>query len=263
MKNPRNTLLTLILILVLAGCNMPEAEQVPPPGEVQTSAALTVEALLTPLQATVTVQPQETQAFLPEATDPPATSSTPAIGQTVTVTPTYSVPMLRLLENTNCRTGPGQDYPIVHTYLVWKELEVVGNYPQENYWLVKSPESPTGQCWLWGEYVEVTGSYWAVSSVTPPPTATKAPPAAPSIQEWTFSCNIGQVTVSIKWTDRAVDESGYRVIRDDQAVAELPADSQSYAETIPYASGDQFVYFIEVFNVTGPVRSSPMQFSCP
>ena len=71
------------------------------------------------------------------------------------------------------------------------------------------------------------------------------------------------MTVSIKWTDRATDESGYRVIRDDQAVAELPADSKSYAETIPYTSGDQFVYFIEVYNVTGPVRSSPMQFSCP
>lgn len=260
MKSKTLTLLTsLVLITILVACNMPQADQVPPPGEVQTSAALTVEALLTPLQATATVRPQETQAFLPEATD----TLPPTTGATGTITPTFSVPMLRVLEQTNCRTGPGQDYAIVHTYLQWKELEIVGAYPQEDYWLVKSPESPTGQCWLWGGYVEVKGSYWVVSSVTPPPTATKAPPTAPSIQEWTFSCNVGQVTVSIKWTDRATDESGYRVIRDDQAVAELPADSKSYAETIPYTSGDQFVYFIEVYNVTGPVRSSPMQFSCP
>lgn len=250
------TLASLVLITILAACNMPQADQILPPGEVQTSAALTVEALMTPPQATSTAG----QAILP---DTPASTSTPTAGPTGTVTPTYSVPMLRLLENTNCRTGPGQDYPIVNTYLVWKELEIVGAYPQENYWLVKSPESPGGQCWLWGEYTEVSGSSWAVPSVTPPPTATKAPPVAPSIQEWTFSCNVGQVTVSIKWTDRAVDESSYRIIRDGQAVAELPADSKSYAETIPYASGDQFVYFIEVFNVTGPVRSSPMQFSCP
>ena len=152
---------------------------------------------------------------------------------------------------------------MVYTYLQWKELEIVGAYPQENYWLVKSPDSPTGECWLWGEYVEVSGSYWVVSSVTPPPTATKAPPAAPSIQEWVFSCNIGQVTVNIKWTDRAVDENGYRVIRDDQVVAALPADSKSYIETIPYTPGDKFVYYIEVYNVTGPVRSTPMQFTCP
>lgn len=252
-------LISLVSITILIACNMPQAEQVPPPGEVQTSAARTVEALLSP-QATSTVMPQETQAFLP---DTPVSTLTLTAGPTGTITPTYSVPMLRVLENTNCRSGPGQDYAIVHTYLVWKELEIVGAYPQENYWLVKSPESPTGECWLWGEYVELKGSYWVVSSVTPPPTATKALPAAPSIQEWTFSCNVGQVTVSIKWTDRAADESGYRVIRDDQAVAELPADTKSYAETIPYASGDQFVYFIEVYNVTGPVRSSPMQFSCP
>ncbi|HEY5731285.1 MAG TPA: hypothetical protein VIS72_14635, partial [Anaerolineales bacterium] len=145
----------------------------------------------------------------------------------------------------------------------WKELEILGNYPQENYWLVKSDQSPNGECWLWGEYVEISGSYWVVSSVTPPPTATKAPPPAPSIQKWEFSCNVGQVTVTIQWTDRAVDESGYRVIRDDKVVAELPADSKSYAETISYASGDKFVYFIEVYNTTGPVRSTPMQFSCP
>jgi hypothetical protein len=151
----------------------------------------------------------------------------------------------------------------VYTYLAWKELEIVGNYPQENYWLVKSAESPTGTCWLWGEYVEVTGSYWVVSSVTPPPTATKAPPTAPSIKEWVFNCNVGQVTVSIQWTDRAVDEAGYRVIRNEQVVAELPADSKSYAETIPYTTGDKFVYFIEVYNVTGPVRSTSMPFSCP
>lgn len=255
----RTLLTTLVLITSLFACNMPEAEQVPPPGEVQTSAALTVEALLIPPSVTATARQGE-QPILP---DTPASTSTPTAGPTGTVTPTYSVPMLRLLENTNCRTGPGQDYPIVHTYLVWKELEIVGAYPQDNYWLVKSPESPTGQCWLWGEYVEVKGSSWTVPSVTPPPTATKAPPAAPSIQEWTFSCNVGQMTVSIKWTDRAGDEGGYRVIRNDQAVAELPADSKSYAETIPYVSGDDFVYFIEVFNVTGPVRSSPMQFSCP
>lgn len=238
---------------------MPEAEQVPPPSDVQTAAALTVEALLAPPSMTSTVE----QAILPDTSASNTPAPTTTIGPTGTITPTYSVPMLKVLEQTNCRTGPGQDYEVVYTYLAWKELEIVGAYPQLNYWLVKSAESPTGQCWLWGEFVEVSGSYWVVSSVTPPPTATKSPPAAPSIQEWTFSCNVGQVTVTIQWTDRAVDESGYRVIRNDQAVAELPADSKSYAETIPYASGDKFVYFIEVYNATGPVRSTSMPFTCP
>lgn len=256
MKNGiRTTITLLVLIASILACNLPgSGEQVPPPSDVQTAAALTVEALLT--VPTITATAQVDQETLPD-------TPTPASGPTGTITPTYSVPMLRVIEQTNCRTGPGQDYEVVYTYLAWKELEIVGTYPQENYWLVKSVESPTGTCWLWGEYVEVKGSYWVVSSVTPPPTATKAPPPAPSIQNWEFSCNFGQATVTIKWTDRAVDEIGYRIIRDGQAVAELPADSKSYAETIPYASGDQFVYFIEVFNVTGLVRSTPIQFTCP
>lgn len=254
MKKTRTLLSALTLVLALLACNFPgSGEQLPPPPDVQTSAALTVEALL------VTPSATEPQALLLET---PAPASTPTGGVTATITPTYSVPMLRLLANTNCRTGPGQEYEIVITYLIWKELEIVGAYPQLNYWLVKSPESPSGQCWLWGEYVEVKGSYWVVPSVTPPPTTTKAPPAAPSIQEWTFNCSVGQMTLSIKWTDRAADESGYRIIRNEQAVAELPADSKSYTETIPYASGDKFVYFVEVYNASGATRSTPIQFTC-
>jgi hypothetical protein len=257
MKKARTLLSALTLILSIIACNLPgSGEQVPPPGDVQTAAALTVESLLLSKPSPTALTEQ---AVLPIVS---ATVS-PTAEPTATITPTYSVPILRLLENTHCRSGPGADYQIVHTYLVWKELEIIGAYPQENFWLVKSPESPTGECWLWGEYAEVKGSYWSVPSVTPPPTATKAPPAAPSLQEWTFNCNVGQLTVSIKWTDRAADESGYRIIRNNQAAAELPPDSKSYAETIPYTSGDKFVYFVEVYNATGPVRSMPIQFTCP
>ncbi|MEP0804638.1 MAG: hypothetical protein HRF47_04080 [Chloroflexota bacterium] len=258
MKKIRTLLSALTLVLALLACNFPgSGEQIPPPpADVQTSAAQTVEALLVAPSAT------EPKAALPD-TPAPTSTPTPADESTATITPTYSVPMLRLLENTNCRSGPGQDYEVLYTYLVWKELEIIGAYPQLNYWLVKSPESPTGQCWLWGQYAEVKGSYWVVPSVTPPPTATKAPPAAPSIQEWTFNCNAGQMTVTIKWTDRAADESGYRIIRNEGTAAELPADSKFYAETIPYTSGDKFVYFVEVYNATGPVRSAPIQFTCP
>lgn len=259
MKKPQALLSALTLALSLLACNFPgSGEQIPPPADVQTSAARTVEALLL---STPSPPASTEQAILP----PPSETATlpPTLGPTATITPTYSVPILRLLENTNCRNGPGTDYQIVHTYLVWKELEIIGAYPQQNYWLVKSPESPTGECWLWGGSVEIKGSYWSVPSVTPPPTVTAAPPAAPALQEWTFNCNIGQVTVSIRWTDRAVDESGYRILRNDQTAAELPADSKSYTETISYASGDKFVYFVEVFNPSGFARSTPIQFTCP
>ena len=251
------TLAFLVLVASIIACNLPEADPVPPPSDVQTAAALTVEALINPL-ASATIQVKE-QATLTETPDTP----TPTLGPTGTITPTYSVPMLKVLEQTNCRTGPGQEYEVVYTYLAWKELEIVGAYPQENYWLVKSANSPTGTCWLWGEYVEVSGSYWVVSSVTPPPTATIPPPKAPVI-EWDYFCNsvTGEVYVNLKWKDVATNETGYRVVRNGQMTAELPADSKAYAESINLVPGEKIIYEIEVYNATGSTRSTPISFTC-
>jgi len=253
MKNsPRIIFAFIILLLSVLACNVPAPEQVLPPSDVQTSAALTIQAILTP---TITSTPQQ---VIP--TDTPTATSAP----TGTITPTYSIPILTIREQTNCRTGPGQDYEVIFTYLPKKKLEILGRYDPGNFWLVKSSESPTGQCWLWGEYVDVAGSYWVVSSVTPPPTSTKAPPAAPSIQKWDFFCSTasGEMEMTILWTDRASDETGYRVIRNEQAVAELPPNSEKYTETILLGAGESVTYYIEVYNAAGSVRSSPIKLTC-
>jgi len=243
--------LLFTIIFLLTSCNLPSLEQVPPPSDVQTAAALTLQAILTP-SVTPTIQ----ATLLPD-------SPTPTIGPTGTITPTYSIPMLKVLEQTNCRTGPGQGYEVVYTYLQWKELEILGAYPQENYWLVKSEDSPNGSCWLWGEYVEVSGSYWAVPSITPPPTATIPPPQAPVV-EWEYFCSYAdnQIEVSLTWKDAANNETGYRVVRNGQAVSELPADSTTFSEIIPLVAGETTIYQIEVYNITGPQRSAPIQFTC-
>ncbi|HKI54429.1 MAG TPA: SH3 domain-containing protein, partial [Anaerolineales bacterium] len=245
MFNKRLLLSIFIIIFGLTACNLPSAEQVPPPGDVQTAAALTVEALIYPL-ASATIQ-------APTQPDTP----TPTFAPTGTITPTYSVPILTVREQTNCRTGPGQDYEIVFTYLANKKLEIIGRYDPGNFWLVKSSESKTGECWLWGEYVDVTGSYWAVASVTPPPTATIPPPQAPVI-EWEYFCSYAsnEINVTLKWKDVAVNETGYRIIRNGQAVTEIPANSTTFIETIKLVAGETTIYQVEAFNVTGPNRSA-------
>src|SRR4030095_8728434 len=165
-------------------------------------------------------------------TDSPLTTLTvsPAGSSTVTITPTYSVPMLTVQESTNCRAGPGEDYEVIFTYLSGKKLEIVGRYDPGNFWLVKSNESPTGTCWLWGDFVDVAASYWAVSSVTPPPTATSAPPRQPGIVEWNFSCGGGALTFTVTWVDNASNETGYRIFRNGEPLVELPADSTTYTD---------------------------------
>ena len=181
--NHRSMIAAVSLIFAILACNSPLANPTPEESapEIQTAAAQTLQVILTPSISASTQQS-------PVANTPLATAT--KVGA-FTQTPTYSVPMLTVREQTNCRAGPGQDYEILFTYLAGKELEIVGRYDPDNYWLVKAVESPTGTCWLWGEFVEVTGSYGAVPSVTPPATVTSAPPQAPSIVEWKFSCTGG------------------------------------------------------------------------
>ncbi len=248
---------TLILFAAILACNLPAAEQVPAPGDVQTAAARTVQAVIAAPSSTGTGLP-----FMAATT--PSLTSTPIQTTTVTVTATYSTPMLTVRESTNCRTGPGEAYQVVFTYLSGKKLQIVGRYDPGNYWLVKSNESPTGACWLWGEYVDVTGSYWAVSSVTPPPTTTSAPPRAPSLQKWDYSCSGGNITTTILWKDMSTGETGYRVFRNGEQITELPAGSTAYTDTFDIsANPTQAVkYYVQVYGPSGAANSSVISLSC-
>jgi hypothetical protein len=249
---------TLILLAAILACNLP-VEQVPPPGEVQTAAALTVQAVIASPSVGKTASPT------PAAGTPSAmVTSSPSQTTTVTVTPTYSVPMATVRESTNCRTGPGEAYQVVFTYTTGKKLEIVGRYDPGNFWLVKSNESPSGTCWLWGEYVDVAGSYWAVSSVTPPPTSTIAPPRAPSIDKWEFFCSNGTLTFTVNWKDTATGETGYRVFRNTKQIVELPANSTTYTDTFD-VSGDltqSVEYYVQVYSPVGSANTSVMKMKC-
>jgi hypothetical protein len=170
--------------------------------------------------------------------------------------------MLTVQEPTNCRTGPGEEYEVVLTYLAGKELEIVGRYDTGNFWLVKSPESPGGTCWLWGEFVELTGSYWVVSSVTPPSTATNPPPQQVILQNWEFFCTGDILTITILWFDRSDDETGYRVFRNGEAIAELPANTTTYTDSTELLAGQWAEYYIQVNNAVGSANSSIMRMTC-
>jgi len=148
-------------------------------------------------------------------------------------------------------------------YLKGVQLEIVGNYPQENYWLVKSTYSPPGTCWLWGEYADVKGSYWVVPSVTPPPTVTPSLPTAPVVK-WEFNCDyvVGDMDVTFTWTDSATNETGYRVIRDGQPIIELPPNTTAYKDLYTFTTGEKVNYQIEVYNITGSSRSAVISVTC-
>lgn len=253
MRAKTHLLASMSLVLSILACNLPGAV---PPLSVDEQAGTAIAATLLATDQNGSDVPR---TATPSRTARPSATATAA---TLTITPTFSTPQLTVLESTNCREGPGQDYQVVFTYLPNRKLTILGRYDPTNYWLVKSDESGTGQCWLWGEYVEVTGSYWVVPSVTPPPTATLAPPQPPSIQRWEYSCSAGQMTITIEWTDKAATETGFRVLRDGESVAELPANSTSFSETIAMESGESAEYYLQVYGPGGTTNVSVGKLTC-
>jgi hypothetical protein len=236
----------VVLIFAIFTYNFSPVEGAELHSGAQTAAASTLWAMITP-QSTVTALPTLTAA-------PPSSTSTSQPMNTSV--PTYSVPMLILREATNCRTGPGLAYEIIVTYPIGQTLDIVGRLESEDFWLVKSSESSNGTCWLWGEFADMDGSYWtaaAATFVTPPPTPTTAPPLiAPSSPIYEYDCDYFNNTFSVlmTWEDRAGSEEGYRIFREGVLVAELPAGSTSYAETIIMPPNRNAEYSVQVYNAT-------------
>jgi len=243
----------IFFCVLLTACNVPltgSEDEIDINDQAATLVAMTLSAMPTP---TFTNTPQSTPTL--------AITRTP----TPTITPTYSTPMLTINESTNCRTGPGQSYDLLFTFNPGATAEITGYFPDTNYWSV-NVQGRDEPCWVWGEYATVSGSEWAVPTVVAPPTTTASPPTAPSISSWDYQCGYGSsgpnVSVDLKWTDRAEGESGYRIYRNGELAAELPPNSSTYSEVIDVTEGENFTYLIEVVNSAGTTKSSPINFSC-
>jgi len=82
--------------------------------------------------------------------------------------------------------------------------------------------------------------------------------------KWQFNCDYaaGQMEVDLTWTDNATNETGYRLIRNDQPVVELPADTTAYKDLYAFTAGEKVNYQIEVYNVTGSMQSNVITVTC-
>ena len=193
----------------------------------------------------------------------PMLTTTPTT--TPTITPTYSVPILTINANTNCRTGPGQNYDIVFTFLPGAKAEIVGQDPQDNYWVVKLPDG-SGTCWVWGQYATTAGSYWVVPTLTAPSTATPAPPEAPTFKSWNYGCTWNGINnnlnMDLSWTDHSNNETGFHVIRNDQVIADLPANSTSYTDVYAVDTGISVTYRVEAYNPSGSSSTKTISEAC-
>ena len=240
----------IILCLLLAACNMPTQNSDDLNNQAGTIVTLTLSTNNTP-----------TRENTPLATSSPEATGTPI----PTMTPTYSVPILTFSEPTNCRLGPGQSFDILFTFISGSSAEIVGRYPVNNYWVVQGQGS-FEPCWVWGEYGSPSGSYWVVPSVTPPATAAPQVVKQPTHLIYNYGCSFNgvnsDVSVTLTWTDKADNELGYRVYRDDVQIIELPPNSTTYSDNLTTDSSQVISYGVAAYNAVGESNRPKISFSC-
>lgn len=232
--------LMLALAIILSACNMPAEETSP---DIATAAALTVEAALNvaPLASPVVV-----------ATQPVSEAESASDSQ----------PLASFEDVTNCRTGPGVNYQRITQIPPLVSVEIIGFFPP-NYWVVNTDAGP---CWVAGEFVTPSGNVAVVPTVTAPPTPQGGTPAEPTFTNngWNYFCNAdGKAEITLSWNDKATNETGYRVIRNGEPVAELPENSTTFSETIELTSGQSVSYQIQAYNSVGQSTSRTATMSCP
>jgi hypothetical protein len=241
-------ILTLCLAvgIFISSCNMPASGATDP--QISTAAALTVQAAL---DATTPLAPLAS----------PTLANTKSTATPAASTPTFSQPMASVGDVTNCRKGPATSYERVTQIMPLESVKIIGFFPP-NYWVVTTKD---GDCWLSGEFTTPSGSFAAVPTVTEPPTPQGGAPDAATFAKngWSFYCYSGQADISLSWNDNANNEAGYRILRNGEAITELPANSTSFSETIPLLSGQNVGYQIQAYNQAGEANSSTASITCP
>ncbi len=195
MKNARSyklfSIVALLGLLALA-CTLGETPPTEVSGNSDEQAIQTLQAQLTANAggevpdtgvATATTAVGETPELV--ATDTPEFTPTPSMTPTITSTATPSVPMVKVSQNTNCRTGDSTAYDLIGALLVGETAEVVGRSAAGDYWIIQNPDR-AGTCWLWGNYATVSGDTSGLPVMTPPPTPTPSntPTKTPLPYDW-------------------------------------------------------------------------------
>lgn len=232
----------LLLAALLAGCNLPAGT--PTPDSALLAASTLAAGTLTALAES---------AAAPTQTPPPSASPT----QTTTPEPAS----LTINANTNCRSGPGQDYEVLAILPPGYTSPIYGKIKDRDYWVVDNPKG--GQCWAYGEFATFIGGFASAPEATAPPTATASLPAVPRALRYTYVCTFTDVTTSLTWTDASNNESGFRVYRNSQLIADLAAGASAYTDITESSPGAGFTYSVEAYNSTGASPQATIGFNCP
>jgi hypothetical protein len=263
-KSIQAALVLAVCLSLLAGCSgLPRPVQTAAPA---TPASLQKSAALPTLTASPvpTLSPSPTGTPLPSATPPPSATLTitlaPTITSTATIspTPTTDFPDAVVLEQANCRYGPGKAYLYSHGLYAGDRAEVHGRNSSGG-WLWLQPENLERHCWAAASVLEVSRDVMALKVVQSklPQSTLYGPPENVEAER-----DGDQVTVS--WDEVWMTKDDYRGYLIEATVCQggnlvwmaVSVDGTSYTftddQTCSGASGGR-LYTVEKHGYTAPV----------
>jgi hypothetical protein len=227
----------------LAGCNLPGAQPTPTVSVLDQAATI--------VAATLGAGGISTAA-------PPAATASPTIPVTATATikPTLHINT----DGAKCRSGAGPDFKEIASFASGTTVDMIAKDTQDGYWFVKDPTSGSS-CWVSVQDATPSGSFDLLPEITPPPVAAQ-PPGKPGMGSWNYNCDNTSLTTILAWTPASGEVNGYRVYREGTKIADLPASTTTYTETVDFTYGSTMTYAVEAFNEAGAGPQLTWEFKC-
>lgn len=268
MKRNRKSLVIISCTMLTFALLYEACSPLPPPPNLEATVAaqalqlqgLTATALAQPIVVVITNTPDP--ALPPTATVDPALNAAAA-------TPTVGGVTVTVSQNTNCRTGPSQDFKDIFALGIGQTAEVVGKNTLNNYWIIKVPDGSGKTCWLWGRYATVTGDTAALAEAATPTPSGGEKPLAPVITTTKLNCkDIGsgdyEYEVRVNWTDNSTNETKFNIYTSPNFESySKKADSVTvdFIEALP--AGTTLSVVLVAANSAGESSPSTTSFVCP
>lgn len=155
-------LLVLIVVLTGAGCSMPEAFQSPTPSPTITFTATSTK---TPIPTeTMTVTNTPTSTLTPFPTPTPQPTWPPGFTPSLTASPTIDWPTGVVLQQANCRYGPGGAYLYESGLFEGYRVTIYGRNDLGT-WVYVKPRSYVDLCWVRADLLDISGDILNVPPV--------------------------------------------------------------------------------------------------
>jgi hypothetical protein len=186
-------LLSIMLVMMIAtlSCSLPfeivwtggDSADQPAAEQAESGQAPSVEAQAAPDSGS-------DDSRVAEAVPTGTPSLTPS--PTITLTPTLQWLSGTVTKNTNCRSGPAENYDLVHVLKKGDTVTLLGKNEEGSFWYVRWQNGDVYECWMWNEYVSAAGAAEQLPVLTPPP-----PPAAVLAFVLSYKNTTGESTVNV------------------------------------------------------------------